>query len=475
MTNTRGVLHSKRFLKYAVTALLLALLAYAALLVSQSWRDARSDQANRLATIADLSESGIDTYFSQLEIGMQSLGEELADTLNKHDLKRAFQLVGRFQALHAELGNVILMRADGQVLLTGKVANNREMPSLANNSEFIRFRGELQNGPAFAIGQPVVGNIDKRWVVAARYAVAGRDGKLAYIISANLPEDLLQPYWPASQSPVITALGLVRDDGYLVSRYPEPDDARMDELYGKPAEGAMMGYLRANAFPLRGQVDMPGSDGKAADLRKLRRLQHFPITLFVEMPVAEIKAAWWGRVHTVYLLLALMLAGMLAVYGISLRRRHTWSMAQRREELRRNYEQALYERSPNEIFMFDTETLQLSYANDYALENTGYTLAQLQNNNILFLQPEMSIESFGATVEPLRRGEQATINYRTVHKRANDSTYPVEVNLQLMTADDEGEAEGFMAIVNDITALKQAEENIRSFNAPVERRAARRK
>jgi len=475
MTNTRGVLHHNRFLKYASTALLFALLANAAFLVSQSWRDAGSDQANRLATIADLSGIGIDTYFSQLEIGMHSLGEELADTLDKHDLKRAFQLVSRFQSLHAELGNVILIRADGQVLLTGKVANNRNMPSLANNSEFIKFRGELQKGPVFAIGQPVMGNIDKRWVVAARYAIAGRDGKPGYIISANLPAELLQPYWPASQSPVITALGLVRDDGYLISRYPEPDATRMDELYGKPAEGAMMGYLRANGFPQRGQVDMPGSDGKPADLRKLRRLQHFPVTLFVEMPVAEIRAAWWNRMHDFYFLLALMLAGILAVYGISLRRRHTWSRAQRREELRRNYEQALHERSPNEIFMFDTETLQVSYANDYALENTGYTLAQLQNNNMLFLQPEMDIESFGAMIEPLRRKEQTTINYRTVLKRADGSTYPVEVNLQLMAADDEGEAEGFMAIVNDITSLKQAEENIRSFNAPVERRAARRK
>jgi PAS domain S-box-containing protein len=475
MTKLRGVLHPKRLLKYAATALLLALLAYAAFLISQSRRDARSDQINRLATIADLTGTGIDTYFSQLEIGMQSLGEELADTLNKHDLKQAFHLVSRFQALHAELGNVILIRGDGQVLLTGKVANNRDMPTLANNSEFIKFRGELQKGPAFAIGHPVMGNIDKRWVVAARYAVAGRDGKPAYIISANLPVDLLQPYWPASQSPVITALGLVRDDGYLVSRYPEPDAARMDELYGKPAEGAMMAYLRANNFPQDGQVDMPGSDGKEADLRKLHRLQHFPVTLFVEIPVSEIRAAWWSRMHAFYLLLALMLAGILAVYGISLRRRHTWSMAQRREELRLNYEQALYERSPNEIFMFDTETLQISYANDYALENTGYTLAQLQNNNMLFLQPEMSIESFGAVIEPLRRGEQTTIKYQTVLKRANGSSYPVEVNLQLMTADDEGVAEGFMAIVNDITALKQAEENIRAFNAPVERRAARRK
>jgi PAS domain S-box-containing protein len=75
-------------------------------------------------------------------------------------------------------------------------------------------------------------------------------------------------------------------------------------------------------------------------------------------------------------------------------------------------------------------------------------------------------------IEPLRRGEQESIKYQTVQARENGSTYPVEVNLQLLTSDDDGE--GFLAIINDITALRQAKENIRKFNAPVERRVSKR-
>ena len=146
-------------------------------------------------------------------------------------------------------------------------------------------------------------------------------------------------------------------------------------------------------------------------------------------------------------------------------------MAQRREELRHNYEQALHERSPNEIIMFDADKLQISYANDVALENTGYTLEQLQQKNILSLHPEISPESFAKMIEPLRSGEQESVNYQTIQTRENGSTYPVEVSLQLMALDD---SNGFMAIINDITALREAEENIRKFNAPFERRAAKR-
>ena len=237
MANASSEHRPKRILKFSATLLVLALLAYAAFLVSQSWRETKSDQSVQLATIADLSANAIDMYFTQLEIGMQNLGADLADMHNKHthkkpDLDRAFKLVSRFQALHTELGNVMLIRSDGQILLTGKIPNSRDLPTLANDPAFMRFRGELLQGHSFAFGQPVLGHIDERWVISARHAITDRSGKLAYILSANLPADMLQRYWIDSTAPSITALGLIRADGYLVGRYPEPDDVSMDRVYG---------------------------------------------------------------------------------------------------------------------------------------------------------------------------------------------------------------------------------------------------
>lgn len=472
MTNTSSEHRPRKLLKFSAILLVAAQLAYAAYLASASWHEVKTEQAARLATFADLDANALDLYFTQLEIGMHNLGAELTDTHKQLDPGRAYQLVHRFQELHTELGNVILMRGDGRIVLTGNSPNNPDMPTLAGDPVFMQFRSELQQGENFVIGRPVKGHIDSRWVVAARYAVTDRAGKIIYIISANLPADLLQSYWADSVSPKISALGVIRDDGYMISRYPEPDAAGLDDLYGNPVAGTMTAYLRANNYPQQGQIEMPGSDGSAADLRELRRLRHFPVTLWVDVPMSEIKAAWWDRMRDTSFLLALMLAGIVIFYGMSFRRRHAWSTAQRREELRHKYEQALNERSPNEIFMFDPETLQISYANDYALNNTGYTLAQLQQKDMFFLHPEMGIESFGTIVEPLRRGGQESVKYQTVQSRSDGSTYPVEVNLQLIKSDENGE--GFMAIINDISAFRQAEENIRKFNAPVERRAGRR-
>jgi len=472
MSKASVVKQPRRVLRYVVTLLVTALLAYATFLVSQSWREAKSDQSNQLATIADLSVIALDTYLAQLEIGMRNLGADLGTTQSRVDLDRAYELVNRFQALHTELGNVVLIRADGQILLTGLTPNNLNLPTLSKDLSFLKFRTELQQGRSFVIGQPVRGHVVNSWVSSARYAVTDHGGRLRYILSANLPPNLLQHYWSDSSSPKITSLGMVRDDGFLVSRYPEPDDANRDDMYGKPAADAMLEYLRKNDFPKRGQVYMPDSNGKVKFLRAVRRLQHQPVTLFVEMPMSEIKAAWWDDMHVPYFIMALLLASTFAIYSLSLRRRKAWSAAERREALRHDYEKALHERNPNEIFMFDSSTLQFTYANDYALEKLGYTINQLQQKNIFSLHQEIGVESFGSIIEPLRRKDQKAIRYQTSQTRADGSSYPVEVNLQLMTSDEGSEI--FMAIINDITELRLASENLRAFNAPIERRATKR-
>jgi len=451
--------------------LVVVLLAYAAFLVSQSWRAAKSEQARQMATIAALTGNAVDLYFTQLKIGMMNLGADLSASKSKLDLDHASALLNRFQGQHTELRNVMLIRADGQILLTGANTSRRGLPTLAGDPAFKKFMDELQPSPHFAVGQPVLGTIDKRWVVvAARYAFADRSGKLAYVISANLPLDLLQRYWVDSITPKITALGLLRDDGYLVSLYPEPDAVSQDALFGKPADGEMAAQPRADKLPVQQQIEISNDHTGKTSLMVLHRLQNYPLTLFVEMPEDEVRTAWWRDMHAPYFLMALLLACTFAFYGMKSQRR-AWSVEKRRKVLQRNYEHALRERSPNEIFMFDTDTLQISYANDAAQEALGYTLAQLQQKTLLALHPESGIESFSEKIEPLRHGAQESVSYQTVQERADGSRYPVEVRLQLIQA--ENGVERFMALVQDITALKLAEENLRNFNAPVERRKSR--
>lgn len=114
--------------------------------------------------------------------------------------------------------------------------------------------------------------------------------------------------------------------------------------------------------------------------------------------------------------------------------------------------------SLNEIYLFDAQTLHFRFANDGAIKNLGYSMEQLHTMTPLDLKPEFTAETFRQKLEPLLNHGTATLVFETVHQRADGSRYPVEVHLQLF--EYEGE-QVFLAVINDITERKQAEEALR--------------
>jgi len=118
----------------------------------------------------------------------------------------------------------------------------------------------------------------------------------------------------------------------------------------------------------------------------------------------------------------------------------------------------IIEQSLNEIYIFDAQTMHFLQVNHGARSNLGYTMAELQEMTPLDFKPEFTHQSFDELIKPLRDGTSKQITFETVHQRKNGSTYDVEVHLQLMK--DEVPPV-FVAILQDITDRKQAEEDRR--------------
>ncbi len=111
-------------------------------------------------------------------------------------------------------------------------------------------------------------------------------------------------------------------------------------------------------------------------------------------------------------------------------------------------------RSLNEIYLFDPTTLRFDLANDGALQNLGYSLAELQRLTPMDLKPEYSAETFEARIAPLRAGALRTTTIRTRHRRKDGSQYPVEVHLQLLRGDG---APVFVAVTLDLSEQERAD------------------
>ena len=107
----------------------------------------------------------------------------------------------------------------------------------------------------------------------------------------------------------------------------------------------------------------------------------------------------------------------------------------------------------NEIYLFDAESLHFIQTSEGAKKNLGYSNEDLKRITPVEIKPEYTREIFEQLLAPLRNGTQRTRMFETVHRRRDGTTYPVEINLQLMQT----VPPAFLAIAQDISERKRAE------------------
>jgi PAS domain S-box-containing protein/diguanylate cyclase (GGDEF)-like protein len=125
----------------------------------------------------------------------------------------------------------------------------------------------------------------------------------------------------------------------------------------------------------------------------------------------------------------------------------------------------LLDDSPCEIYLFDADTLRITYANRGLLGNLGYTLEELRGRTPLDFLPEFTPESFSRQLESLRTGHAYQATCVTLHRRRNGSPYPVETRLQMRRQE---EPPVYMAMAEDISQRRDQELERRKLARAVE-------
>ena len=128
---------------------------------------------------------------------------------------------------------------------------------------------------------------------------------------------------------------------------------------------------------------------------------------------------------------------------------------------------SLLNSSINEIYIFDKNSLKFLDVSKGAMENLGYTEAELKELTACDIKPEYSEESFRKLLKPLLDKEKELLVFETIHQRKNGSTYPVEVHLQLIEADADDSQ--FLAIILDITEKKRIERESKKANETIQK------
>jgi PAS domain S-box-containing protein len=199
-----------------------------------------------------------------------------------------------------------------------------------------------------------------------------------------------------------------------------------------------------------------------------------PWFLVARMDASEVYAPLRERMWmTIGLICTLLSAAGAATGGVWRHQRSRFYREQYEAERDRAWLRNVIERSVNEIYVFDPETLRFSLVNMGACHNVGYTAEELTRLTPLDIKPEFTDQAFRALLMPLCTGERKQLVFETIHRRKDGSEYPVEVHLQYV---DAGGRPVFLAIIIDITerrraeaGLRESEEKLRLFRTLVER------
>jgi diguanylate cyclase (GGDEF)-like protein len=270
-----------------------------------SWQQYRDNQQHRQAENVALIAAHADNYFQLISHSLETIAQDLQDPGAPQDNAGRHRLLNQIQERHPELIGTALYDAGGRLLVwAGKEAphNHHSLDEPAQRAEF----EDAFKTPRLHIGRPAVQPDDHQMVILLRLAVRDTRGRASLILQTELPLSAQQQLWLAMSEQPDISIGLLRTDGYLISRVPDGD--RPDLYQKQHLKGAL--YLASRQQPAKGIYDGTTADGTTR-YGSYQLLDHYPVLAFISLPRARLITIWWESVRLpVYLILGFMIIGI---------------------------------------------------------------------------------------------------------------------------------------------------------------------
>lgn len=225
-------------------------------------------------------------------------------------------------------------------------------------------------------------------------------------------------------------------------------------------------HLREQQFPESGYVQGPSSLDGPDFLNAFRRLPSYPVTVFIAMPMTEVRAAWMERVQSTYTAVLLLFAGGYVAFRYATRCQMASDLERKRmDDAREEFAQRLrqieerfrhfFEKNSSVQLLIDPISGVIEDANQAAVAYYGYPREQLVGmliGNINTLSPERIAE------ERLKALHESRNYFLFEHRLASGDLRAVQVHSTPIESD--GSAR-LLSIVHDVTDRNLAQKQLR--------------
>ena len=275
-----------------------------------AWEQTRSAQLARMNITVKLLAAHADHYFASLGNRLEILANDLDDVDPLRHPRAALPLLKVFKAGNLDLIGASLIRPDGQMLVSTLRSANGSFPNVLSDPEWRADFEQSLKAPGLFIGRPQMGHLVKEVLIHLRYAVRDKQGRTRYLIQSGITLVRQQELWRNLGLNEGAGLGLLREDGFLISRIPGITSV---DVYRKPVLGGAL--YRAT----RDQPQAGGYEGLVVDgsyrLGVYQRLAQQPLYAFLSHPRSTFVALWWEQVRLPLMLAAGFLVAATLMYG----------------------------------------------------------------------------------------------------------------------------------------------------------------
>ena len=285
------------------------LLLLVAVVAWRTWRQSEREAIARLQAQTVFFAGGLHEHYAQAGLLARIMAREIRS--RPEMLSHPAQAQRWLQAnlpLFPQAITLNLAAPDRQLIASATLPLAAR-PNLALYHAIQPGMDEAAKQSGLEIGWPVVGPVVRQLVTPLRYSVRDAQGHLLAIIGIPISSRVLLSRLKAISN-VLTAaypdiaVGMIRTDGHLLARWPEPHTGNLAAFYARRRQGVLFRDMEqhpgARSGVVTGHMDADPQSRPFARLVVWRRVPGYPVVAYVAIPLRNLAALWWRHMWPIF-------------------------------------------------------------------------------------------------------------------------------------------------------------------------------